>query len=251
MSTVRKPTIIVTVATAAVAVLAIAASGCTKETRAQQTITTQTRGVTVGGEGKATGAPDLAQVTLGVSVLRSTVADARDQAATSLDAILKSMKANGLADKDLQTQNLNISPEYDYANNQQTIRGFRVTNNVSAKIRDINKTSKVVDDAVAAGGDATQLQGISFTIDNPKDLQKQAREAAIADAKEKAQTLAKSGGVSLGEAITINEGGGVQPVPVQTLADRDRSVGAAGAPTPVQPGELDVTINVTVTWAIN
>src|SRR4029078_4349439 len=121
-------------------------------------------GITVRGTGKVTGATDIAQIQLGVSTLAPTVQEARDQAAASLDAMIASVKRNGVADKDIQTQQFNIQPEYDYRNNEQTLRGFRINNVVSVKLRDINKTSKVVDDAVQAGGNDTQIQGIFFTI---------------------------------------------------------------------------------------
>ena len=101
---------------------------------------------------------------------------------------------------------------------------------------------------VNAGGNDVQIQGVSFTIDKPDDLQRQAREQAIADARDKADTLAKASGVSLGDAISISEGGGVQPVPA--TAAFDRAAGAAAPQTPIQPGELDVTVTVNVTWAI-
>jgi hypothetical protein len=214
-----------------------------------QTDTNQTHGISVSGEGKVQGKPDVAQLSLGVSVLKDTVAAARDQAATSLTAITAAVKADGVADKDIQTTQLDISPQYDYNNGNQTLKGFRVTNTVSVKVRDINAASKVVDDAVTAGGDDTQIQGITFTIDKPEDLQQQARTAAVADAKAKAQTLASASGVGLGDAIVISEGGGVQPITYDSAALK--SAGAAAAPaTPIQPGQLDVTIDVSITWAI-
>ena len=209
----------------------------------------QQHGISVSGEGKVQGRPDIAQLSLGVSVLRDTVAAARDQAAQSLTAMTNSLKANGVADKDIQTQQLNISPEYDYTNGRQLLKGFRVTNVLSAKVRNIDTTSKVVDDAVVAGGNDTQIQGISFTIDNPADLQKQAREKAVADAKDRAETLASAAGAQLGSVMAISEGGGVQPV-VYSGAMYDAAKAAAAPATPIQPGELDVTINVTVTWGL-
>ena len=236
----------------AVAFVALGASTCGSLGSTTTTIQGDSNGVhgiTVSGEGKVTGKPDVAQLTLGVSVLRPTVAAARDQAASSLTAMTNAVKADGVADKDIQTQQLNIQPEYDYSNNKQRLTGFRVTNTVSVKVRNIDSTSKVVDDAVAAGGDDTQLQGISFTIDKPDDLKQQARQLAVADAKAKAQTLASASGVSVGDAIDINEGGGVQPV-VYSGAAYDAAKSVAAPATPIQPGELDITIDVNITWAI-
>ncbi len=208
----------------------------------------QPHGITVSGEGRATAKPDVAQITLGASALVDSVADARDRAAASMDALIKSMKDDGVADKDIHTRQLTISPEYDYSNGRQSLRGFRVTNTVTAKIRDIDTTSKVIDDAVRAGGNDTQIQGISFTIDKPEDLKKQAREAAIADARAKAETLAKASGVSLGDAIAISEN--AAPTPTVFAAGLAEKATAGAPSTPIQPGELDVTVDVAVTWAI-
>jgi uncharacterized protein YggE len=238
----------------AVAFVALGASALrgpgSTTTTIQSETTGSTHGISVSGEGKVTGKPDLAQLRLGVSVLRPTVAAARDQAANSLSAITSALKADGVADKDIQTQQLTISPEYDYSGSKQRLTGFRVTNVVSAKVRTIDTTSKVVDDAVNAAGDDVQIEGITFTIDKPDDLKQQARALAVADAKSKAQTLASASGVSLGSAVDISEGGGVQPVVFSGAQfDAARAAGAS-APTPVQPGELDVTVNVNITWAI-
>src|SRR4051812_32040197 len=228
--------------------LALVAATCGSGTTTNvQNGDNQPHGVSVAGEGKVQGKPDLALLSLGVSALADDVATARDRASTELDAMIASMKKNGVGDKDIQTQQLNISPEYDYSNGKQLLKGFRVSNTVTAKVRDINATGKVVDDAVNAGGNDVQIQGVSFTIDKPDDLQRQAREQAIADARDKADTLAKASGVSLGDAISITEGGGVQPVAASPDA-LDRA--GSAAQTPIQPGELDVAVTVNVTWAI-
>jgi len=235
----------------ALAPLALVAAVCGNETtRIENTGDGAPTGITVTGEGKVQGAPDVAMIALGVSTLRPTVAEARQQAATALEAMIGSMKANGVADDDIQTANLYISPEYDYRNNETILRGFRVSNTVTVKVRDIDTTSQVVDDAVTAGGDDTRLEAINFTIDDPSELQKQAREAAIADARAKADTLAAAGGISVGDPIIINEGNVYLP-PIPYAAGRAAADSAQAAPeTPIEPGQLDVIVNVTVTWTI-
>ncbi len=232
----------------AIFVASVAATCGSTTTRIENTGANQQSGITVAGEGKATGKPDVAMVTLGVSRLADSVDAARNGAAASLDAMIKSMTDNGIAKDDIQTVQFNISPEYDYSNGKQKLTGFRVTNVVSAKIRDIGKTTKVVDDAVTAGGNDVQVQNISFTIDDPEDLKKQAREAAVADAKAKAQTLASATGVAVGEPISISESSAVSPIP---YAAELRGVAGDTAPaTPIEPGTQDVTVNVTITWSI-
>jgi hypothetical protein len=232
-----------------VLMLGLVAAGCgNRTTRIETGAGTETHGITVNGEGKVTGKPDIAQLTLGVSKLANTVEQARNDAAASLDAMIKSIRDNGVAKDDIQTLQFNISPEYDYSNGRQLLKGFRVTNVVSVKLRDINKTSKVVDDAVTAGGDNTQVQGISFTIDKPEELQAQAREKAVADAKARAQTLASAAGVTVGDPITISETSFQLPAASRAIAE-DQGKGGAPA-TPIEPGTLDVTVTVTVTWGI-
>jgi len=226
------------------AAVALGAIACGDTVTQVQPPSPQQTGITVSGEGKATGTPDIATVQLGVSTLAATVADARSRAATAMDAMIASMKGNGVADKDIQTQQLSIAPEYDYADNRQTLRGFRVTNIVVAKIRTIDNTSKVVDDAVTAGGNDAQVQGISFTIENPDTLKTQARQAAMADARSRAETLAKEAGVQVGNPIAISESAVVPPIAY------DRAAAGVAPETPIQPGTQDVTVTVSVTYAI-
>ncbi|HZP56630.1 MAG TPA: SIMPL domain-containing protein [Dehalococcoidia bacterium] len=229
----------------AIAFVVFAAATCGSTTTNVQSGNEQ-HGISTQGQGTVHATPDVAQVTLGVSVLDDSVAAARDRAAASLNAMIDSLKANGVADKDIQTQYLSVSPEYDYTNGRQLLKGFRVQNSVTATVRDIGRTSKAVDDAITAGGDDAQVQGIAFTIDKPESLQDQARQQAVADARARAETLAKASGVSLGDPIQISESGGPAPVPV-AAGELKR---AADASTPIQPGELDVTVNVSVTWEI-
>lgn len=231
--------------------LAMIVAACGNETtKIEQAGPNQATGVSVSGEGKVSAPPDVANISLGVSVLAPSVAEARTQAAASLTAMVDSMKRNGVADKDIQTSQLSIYPEYDYRDGNSVLRGFRVQNSVNAKIRDIDTTGKVVDEAVEAGGNNTQIQGISFTIDDPSELQEQARKAAVEDAKRKAEVLANAGGVSLGNPISISEGALNVP-PIYYDAGRAAADSAAPLPeTPIEPGELDVSISVTVVWAI-
>jgi uncharacterized protein YggE len=234
----------------ALTLLATVAATCGDTTTRVDNTGNGVQGIMVSGNGKATGKPDIAQITLGVSKLADTVQQARDDAGSSLDAMIKSVQANGVAKDDIQTQQFNISPEYDYTNGRQRLTGFRVTNVVSVKLRDINKTSQVVDDAVNAGGDNAQVQGLAFTIDKPEDLERQARENAVADAKKKAQTLAGATGVSVGDPIAISETN-VQGGPEYYKGIANDSAAAAAVPsTPIETGTLDVTVDVNVTWSI-
>ncbi|HXK32979.1 MAG TPA: SIMPL domain-containing protein [Dehalococcoidia bacterium] len=238
-----------TLALAAIAGLSLVAATCGTTTTVENNGEDPERGITVAGEGKVSAAPDIATIALGVSTLRPTVAEARDEAAAALDAMIASMKANGVEDRDIQTANLSIYPEYDYRNDQQILRGFRVTNTLTARVRDIDTTSTVVDDAITAGGDSTNIQSIAFSIDDPSELRAEARRQAVEDARGRAQVLADAGGVGLGDPIAISETGFDAPVFYPEAGRADSASGAA-PPTPIEPGELDVTISVTVRFAI-
>jgi uncharacterized protein YggE len=208
------------------------------------------QGISVTGEGKATGQPDVAVLSLGISTIKPTVAEARDQAATTMQALIDSVKGNGVAEKDIQSTQLSIYPEYDYSIvSSQKLIGYRLTNTVAIKVRDINKTSDVLDGAVAAGGDLTQVQSIDFTIDKPDALKDQAREAAVNDAKARAQRLADTAGVKLGDPISIMESSVTPAVPMRTYSPD--TLGAGEAATPIEPGSLDVDLTVQVVFAID
>jgi uncharacterized protein YggE len=230
--------------------LALVAAVCGTDTTRIENGENPAPSISVSGEGKVSAKPDLALITLGVSSLAPTVAEARETAAASLDAMIASMKANGVEDDDIQTQQLYINAEYNYNNGNTTLRGFRVQNTVSAKIRNIDNTGKVVDDAVNAGGNNTTIDSIAFTIDDPKELQAQARAAAVGDARAKAETLASAGGVDVGAPITISEGSFQQPYHPYPAADRAAEGAQTGAATPIEAGELDVIVSVQVVFEL-
>ena len=228
--------------------LALLGAACEGNEVAVATQQGESMGISVGGEGKVSGAPDVAVLTLGVSVLAPSVKDARDQAASAMNGVVESIKGNGVDAKDIQTTQLSIYPEYTYGDGNQELTGYRVTNTVTAKVRNIDNTSKVIDDAVAAGGDLTQIQGITFTIDDPAKLRDEAREEAVKDAKAKAERLADLAGVRLGNPISIREYTSSPPV-----AYRDVGMGGdmeAAPSTPIEPGELEVILSVDVVYAI-
>jgi uncharacterized protein YggE len=204
-------------------------------------------GISVTGEGKASGSPDVVVLTLGVSVLAPTVREARDQAADAMNKVVDSLKGNGVQDEDIQTSQFTIQPEYDFREGEQSLRGYRLTNVVTAKLRDIDRTGEVLDEVVAAGGDLTQVQSINFTLDDPDELRDEAREEAVGDAKAKAQRLADLSGVDLGEVISISESFSAPPIPFARDAFAETGQGA----TPIEAGELDVILTVEVVYAID
>ncbi len=205
--------------------------------------------VRVSGTGIVAGDPDVVVLSIGVSVERDSVKQARTEAAEAMAGVIESVKGNGLVDTDIQTQHFSIHQRYDYVKGKREFRGYNVTNTVSAKIRDLDTVGNVIDDAAEAGGDLVQINSIQFTIDDSTQLKMQARVAAMQNAQAKAQTLATEGGVTLGKPISISESGDFYaPYPVNlefAFADD-----AAGAATPIQSGQLQITVTVNVVYEI-
>jgi uncharacterized protein YggE len=193
-------------------------------------------------------APDVADVILGVSVTKPTVKDARAAAASSMDAVLAAVKKDGVADKDLATVDLSLSPVYDYGSGSSVPRlvGYQFSNTIKATVRDLANVAAVVDDSVAAG--ATTVQGISFRLDDPKPVEAQARQLAMTDARTKADALAQAAGVQIKGVASIAEVTVSSPIYYATAGLADKA--AAPVSTPIQTGTTDITIQVTVSYLI-
>jgi len=205
-------------------------------------------GISVSGLGGATADADTAVLSMGVSVLGDTAKAARDRAAAAMSDLLDSVRGNGVDADDIKTTQFSINPQIDYSRSgDPRITGYWVNNSVSIKVRDLDSVSAVIDDAVEAAGDAIRINGVSFTVDDPATFISEARAGAMAAAQAKAQELATLGGVTLGKPIAISEssGGGVPPV----FFDTARAEGV-GASTPIEPGQLEITVSVQVVYAI-
>ena len=167
-----------------------------------------------------------------------------------MTALINSLQANNVAEKDIKTENFSIYPQYDYTDDGRVLRGYRVNNTVRAKVRDLATLSDVIDDAAEAGGDSIVINSIQFMIDDTTPLQTKARSLAVKDAEEKAQTLAKASGVRLGEPLTITESTYFEGPPIPFATAEVAFDDAARASTPIAPGELAVTVTVTVVYEI-
>jgi uncharacterized protein YggE len=212
-------------------------------------INSQQSGIWVSGTGKVTVIPDIATLSLGIEAQAATVAEAQAQAATAMGAVMTALAENGVADKDIQTQYFSIYQvtRWDDTKNEEIVIGYRVTNMVTAKIRDIEKAGPTIDAVAAAGGDYTRINNISFSVDDPTPYYEQARQKAVADAKAKAEQLADLAGVNLGRPTYISEGSVSPPVIYREAA---MAVPAPAPTTPISPGEIELTLNVQVAYAI-
>ncbi|MDG4852566.1 MULTISPECIES: SIMPL domain-containing protein [unclassified Mesorhizobium] len=205
--------------------------------------------IVVSGEGEATVAADMAILTLSVMREAKTARAALDANNDAMAAVIAAMKSAGIADRDLQTAGIQINPRYNYTNKadgsqEAELVAYQVTNTLSVRVRDVDKTGDILDKAVSLG--VNQGGGIAFTNDDPKATITEARKKAVADALAKAKTLAAAAGVNLGKVIEITDQN-VAPAPMPLNA---KAFDAARAAVPVQAGENSYTVQVTVTFEL-
>jgi uncharacterized protein YggE len=206
--------------------------------------------ITISGEGKITSQPDIARVEIGVISEGEDVASTQERNTEQANAIIASFKEFGISDEDVQTSNYQVFPQYDYDEGKQTLRGYRVSQSLSVKIRDLSKIGDVLAKAGELG--SNEIHGVSFDIDDPSALEMQAREQAINDAKDKAEALADTLGVKVVRIVGfIEEGSGVPPATLlRAYAEDAAGMGVGGASPDVKPGSFDVTKTVSITFEI-
>lgn len=215
-------------------------------------------GIWVTGDGVITVEPDLAQINIGVEAQKPTVAEARDEAARAMDAIVTALHDRGIEDKDIRTRFFNISPRYEFREvfvdgrrtSKQELVGYMVSNSATIKIRDLDAVGEIIDEVATAGGNAVRINGISFTKEDPRPLMAQLRELAVRDAMDKADQFASLTGVSLGQLMFISETGGSRGVVQQSFDSRIAFAELAAPATIISGGELDLRLSVQVIFAI-
>jgi hypothetical protein len=215
--------------------------------------TTKTDLFSSSGEGKVTAVPDQASVTVGVTQQAQTVADAKNKVNQAANRIIKDLKNLGLADKDIKTTDYTVDPNYSSGQNgivmpmlpstgQQTITGYTVTQNLDINVQPIEKANQVIDVTTKDG--ANLVDGVNFTFSDTlsKSLEERATQAAVNDAKAKADELAKAAGISLGKIVNVVENSN-QPQPFMMAAGSAAKTDQA-TPTNVTPGENTMTVDV-------
>ena len=201
--------------------------------------------ISVTGEANVSVAPDLAQIDGGVSTDAKTAREASDANNAAMGKVLLALKGAGVDEKDYQTSRLSLQPQYATSSKtaeRPVVVGYRASNRVTIKVRDVAKVASMIDVLVGAG--ANDIGGINFMVSQASKLLDEAREQAIADARRKAQIYAKAAGVTLGEPIAISEETGSTPV------FRSRVAGGMAASAPVAQGEETLSVTVSVSWAI-
>jgi uncharacterized protein YggE len=209
---------------------------------------TATRYITVSAEGTVKVAPDAVRLTATVSVVAATNKEALAATNTNSAAVRKALIAAGVATKDIATQNVTVYPEYKYdTNSGSTLSGYRGSQVFSVVIRAAAKAGSVVDDVVAAAGDAVQINAVSpFVVDAAKAAES-ARAVAVKNAKAKAASYAKLLGVKLGKVNYLTENGSPSiSTPIYVASAKAEG----DAATVVDLGQQDVTVSITVQWAL-
>jgi uncharacterized protein YggE len=203
--------------------------------------------LSISAEGQVKAAPDIASISFGVMTQSATAEAAVGDNAKRMNAVMAALKKAGIADKDVQTSGLNLSPQYAYNNNEPPrLTGYQVNNMVSVTVRDLKNLGRALDAVVAAG--ANQINGVSFGLDKPDAAMDVARREAMAKAKARADLYAAAAGLKVARIVSISEGGGYQPGPIVPVVYAKAA--AMDAATPVAPGEVGVTISVQVQYEL-
>ena len=213
-------------------------------------------GITVSGSATISVEPDLAILDMGVEAFGKTVSFARSDAAIAMDAIVSSLKSEGVLEKDIQTQRLNISPKYEWeeisigsqVTNKQVLTGYSVSNYVRVKIRDLDHVGKIVDSASESGGDFVRVNSISFNLEDTYNLMPQLREQAVQNAFMKANEYASAAGLSLGSITSLSEVGSSSPS--SAIGNPMRAMSAL-IESPISGGELQVSLTVLAVFGID
>ena len=208
------------------------------------TSATQAARITVTGTGNVTGTPNQLVLAMGVQVNGSSVGSALANANDAVNRVTAALRAGGVAAADIQTSGLSIWP--NYPNNSQTPNGYSVSESLTATLNSLAAAGTQIDAAVHAGGDATTVSGISLNLTDTSALLAQARARAVADATAKAAQYAKALGQPLGPVVSITDQASTQPFPVYAA----ESSAAAKASVPISPGTQQLSVSITVVFAV-
>lgn len=202
----------------------------------------------ISATGEVTRVPDLAIISAGVQTLRPTATAAIEENAARMERVRAALKRAGIDDRDIQTASINLNPEYRYVENQPPqLTGYRASNTLSVKFRDLKRTGAILDALVREG--ANQISGPSLTIDKPETAYDEARVKAIANGRARAELYARALGMRVVRLLSVSEGGSVHVPPPMPYA-----MGAArmekAADTKIDPGTQDLQVNVAMSFEL-
>jgi uncharacterized protein YggE len=200
--------------------------------------------ITVTGTGTVSGTPDQLVLSVGVAVNAASVGTALNDANQAVRQVTAALRARGVSAADIQTSGLSIQP--NYRGSSQTPDGYGVSESLNATLRHLAAAGAEIDAAVRAGGNATTVDGISLNLTDTSSLLARARAAAVADARVKAAQYARALGQSLGPVVSVSDQSSVQPFPFNTPAGST----AAGRAVPISPGTQQLSVTITVVYAL-
>ena len=204
--------------------------------------------LTVTAEGRVARAPDIAEVSGGVVTMAPTATAAMTENANRMAAVVAAVRKAGIADRDIQTSGLNLQPQYKYENNNPPVlTGYQVTNTVSLRIRKLPEAGRLLDTLVSVG--ANQISGPNFKVEKADAALDEARLAAVATARARAELYARASGMKLRRIASISESGGYEqgPRPMAMMMRSEK----ADAASSVEPGEVALTVNVTMVFELD
>ena len=235
---------------ATITALMLGAAALPAAAQAQQASITQSIAGTrldITATGDVTRVPDLAIITAGVVTRSATASGALQQAANRMARVRSALKAAGIEDRDIQTTNINLNPEYSYANNQPPkLNGYSASNQVSVRFRDIANSGKILDALVAEG--ANSISGPNLTIDKPETALDEARARAVANGRARADLYARSLGMRIARVVSVSENSGSYPVPPPMPMVREAM--AQAADTKIDPGEQKLQVSLAMTFEL-
>jgi len=220
------------------------------------------RSFNVSGEGEVVAVPDVAQFSFTVLTEGGTdIASLQEENTTKMNRAIEYVKGQGVDSKDIRTEGYNVNPRYQYYDCSRPIYkseaepcppaeivGYTIRQTVSVKIRDFSNIGGLLSGVVEEG--ANTVSQLNFTIDDPTEVENEARAEAILKAQEKAEAIAEAGGFSLGQLLSIQEGGSGYYVPQYRMESMDAAGMGGGAAPSIEPGSQEVSISVTLTYEI-
>jgi uncharacterized protein YggE len=197
--------------------------------------------------GEVTRVPDLAIISAGVQTLQPTATGAIEENAARMERVRAALKRAGIADRDIQTSALNLNPEYQYDQNRPPrLTGYRATNTVNVKFRDLKRTGAILDALVAEG--ANQINGPNLTIDKPEAALDEARTKAIANGRARADLYARTLGMRVVRLLSVSEGGGYSVPPPMPMVMAERAMDAAQ--TKIDPGTQQLQVSISMSFEL-
>jgi uncharacterized protein len=231
--------------------LVAALSGCdatSGPTPVAPTANTDVRQVTVVGSGEVKGTPDTLNVNASIEFTGPDVTGAMNQVSDRQLGVINALVEAGVDRNDISTSQVSLQPQFAPTTDSTAIVGYRASNTIDVKIRQLDAASQALALIVSTGGNSTRINNVSYSIDDDSQLVKDARARAFTDAKDRAEQYAQLSGLALGSVISISEVAGTQPpVPMQ----RGDAEMAMAAPVPVEPGQQTVGFSVTVVWELD